>query len=439
MVGSLVPLAMFLSWEAVALSLLPTGLGAAVASGGVMEASLQLAGGAAAADPGAALSATALAVDGPAAIAVDPLEVMVRRTGPLVGRAVEAFSFLAVATSFIGTTLSLSGAHMQMFGCFGVHARLRAWTLLSLQPSTFPPARSPAETLRTEVPQLLREGSRLLRRSTGADASVSADLSEDELACLRAGGTCDGGNGCSVSYAAAPPNEAAGFSRKQERGVALLLTLCPPLALAAANPDNFLGALAFAGGYGMTLLYGLLPPLMAWQLRSKLRSRQRPAAAAHAASAPPAEAAVGRVQEQWLAQSAQQDEAPHEAPPRQPWWRQQHEEMVPGGAPVLAGLFVAAVAVIEQRFVIDAGLDSGASATEAADLAQVRWRRGDAAGAVCCVTRGLPPAWLAAPSAEPLRPCHCPPPQGLLQAVLHNPSQVPEAVLALLQGVALPL
>lgn len=36
-------------------------------------------------------------------------QVFVRRAPPLIGRLVETFSFLAVGTSFIGTTLSLSG------------------------------------------------------------------------------------------------------------------------------------------------------------------------------------------------------------------------------------------------------------------------------------------------------------------------------------------
>lgn len=35
-----------------------------------------------------------------------------RRAPPLVGRLVETFSFLAVGTSFIGTTLSLSGVRL---------------------------------------------------------------------------------------------------------------------------------------------------------------------------------------------------------------------------------------------------------------------------------------------------------------------------------------
>jgi hypothetical protein len=142
--GSLVPLSMFLSWEAVALSLLPPGLsdaGSAAAAGSVLQASLQLAAGASASSalavtsavggPAAAAAAAAAGAlggaaeaaasaaaampvatlaDAPAALAIDPLEVFVRRSSPLIGSVVEGFSFLAVMTSFVGTTLSLSGA-----------------------------------------------------------------------------------------------------------------------------------------------------------------------------------------------------------------------------------------------------------------------------------------------------------------------------------------
>lgn len=74
----------------------------------MLEASLHLAaGGAAPHDAPVLVSALA---DGAGALPLDPLEVFVRRSGPVVGRLVEAFSFLAVGTSFIGTALSLSGA-----------------------------------------------------------------------------------------------------------------------------------------------------------------------------------------------------------------------------------------------------------------------------------------------------------------------------------------
>lgn len=64
--GSLLPLGMFLAWEAVALGLLPAGLAAPAA---VMEASLQLGSG------GGAGGAATFVADTARAIAVDPLEV----------------------------------------------------------------------------------------------------------------------------------------------------------------------------------------------------------------------------------------------------------------------------------------------------------------------------------------------------------------------------
>lgn len=72
MLGSLVPLGMFLSWEAVALSLLPPALADGSAAASVMEAALQLAPGGA----GAPLAVdAAVSLDAAAALAVDPLEV----------------------------------------------------------------------------------------------------------------------------------------------------------------------------------------------------------------------------------------------------------------------------------------------------------------------------------------------------------------------------
>jgi len=136
---------MFLSWNSVALSLLPAGLGDAAGPGtaAVLQASLQLAAEGAASAGGSlgsmasgagavvvpALNTAAVGADvavnavntgvtaaadvavaaHPHSMALDPLEVFVRQSGPLTGSVVEGFSFLAVATSFIGTTLSLSG------------------------------------------------------------------------------------------------------------------------------------------------------------------------------------------------------------------------------------------------------------------------------------------------------------------------------------------
>ncbi|MCO5558281.1 hypothetical protein L7F22_011860 [Adiantum nelumboides] len=45
-----------------------------------------------------------------------------------------------------------------------------------------------------------------------------------------------------------------------------ILILAPPLAASSIVSDAFLSATDIAGGYGMTTLYGLFPPMMAWSL-----------------------------------------------------------------------------------------------------------------------------------------------------------------------------
>lgn len=266
------------------------------------------------------------------------------------------------------------------------------------------------------MPPLLQEVSKQLKRFTGVEASMlSGDASDDEVACLRTGFGHSEGAGCSTTWAPdalgptcslddAPSAAGSSSGAAAEGGlpldghaVALLLTLCPPLALAASNPDNFLGALEvrggfgvagrrfshapcgccpnllatpaafathgtecclalpatclpqFAGAYFMTLLFGILPPVMAWQLRRKAQSRreQQP---------PPLRAAPA------------QQEAAGTA---QPWW-QQHADMVPGGPPLLAGLFSAALAIQLSKLAADAGLIG-----EGGGFVQVRGNRGE--------------------------------------------------------------
>lgn len=53
-----------------------------------------------------------------------------------------------------------------------------------------------------------------------------------------------------------------------DRDIALALTLLPPLAFTSGDPAVFLSVLSIAGGYGMTFLYGILPPLMAASARA---------------------------------------------------------------------------------------------------------------------------------------------------------------------------
>ena len=140
--------------------------------------------------------------------------------------------------------------------------------------------------------------------------------------------------------------------------------------------------LQFAGAYGMTTLYGLLPPVMAWQLRQKMRAR-----------APEQQQQQQQAQQQ-QAQPAAAQPAAAQRHQRQPRWRQQpHEEMVPGGAPVLAGMFSAAVVIGASRLAADVGLTSGGGPDT--------------------------PVGMAA---------------SLVEAALRNPGALPQAMLALVQG-----
>jgi len=59
------------------------------------------------------------------------------------------------------------------------------------------------------------------------------------------------------------------------RAAAFALVLGPPLAASLANPGSFFGVLNAVGGYGMTALYGVLPPLMAWKLREKQQEKEK--------------------------------------------------------------------------------------------------------------------------------------------------------------------
>lgn len=166
-VGSVVPLLMFISWEAVALSI----------SGDSTETSGNL------------------------------VSMLMQTSGnPIIAYVVQSFSFVAVGTSFLGTTMGVS------------------------------------ETIRAEM-------SSFSRRIT--NKILSSQEFEEML-------TAEG-----------DANDAVG------RGVALTLTLVPPLLFNSGDPSVFLSVLSFAGGYGMTFLYGVLPPLMAASLRKKKTNSNR--------------------------------------------------------------------------------------------------------------------------------------------------------------------
>eukprot|EP00210_Caulerpa_lentillifera_P002500 g2397.t1 len=57
-----------------------------------------------------------------------------------------------------------------------------------------------------------------------------------------------------------------------EKLLAMCFALGPPSLAAFSSPGLFFAATRIAGGYGMTLLYGVLPPIMAWYNRQPLES-----------------------------------------------------------------------------------------------------------------------------------------------------------------------
>jgi amino acid permease len=288
--GSLIPLVMFLSWEAVSLSLLPPNI-AVVADNGigiggkkndvgaavirVVQASLTnnnsnqmvfasdgsssniqtippSAPNLTKIDPNAAPEViSSSSSSSPAStsstpppppptttkqkpMVVDPLEILVARCGPQVGLLVKSFSFLAVMTSFLGTVISTK------------------------------------ETLRSEVPGLLRQDG-LLDGLLGTLSSSSSSSSS-----LCSSNEDDRGRSSSSSNSSATNGAITTNSTNSSSDLLpLALTLGPPLVFTTFNPDSFIGTLSAAGGYGMTFMYGILPPMMVWSLRRRLNSMKK--------------------------------------------------------------------------------------------------------------------------------------------------------------------
>jgi tyrosine-specific transport protein len=313
--GSLVPLFMFLSWEAVALSLVPGGglvLGGTVT--GTDFASAAVAVQEVALTTGAAVVSTATTAVGAAAatikpLTVDPLQVFVHRSGPGVGLAVECFSFLAVITSFMGTVYGLS------------------------------------ETLRSEVPLMIQN----LGTFIGSDAIASYDTSGS----TKNKKTTNTANAVEVDDNDGTLQQQQGFLSDPSRVLALALTLGPPLAFTAENPGAFLAVLSIAGGYGMTALYGVMPPVMAWKLREQ-----------HLLMSEPVDENInqGTLQSSSSSNSSIKNSnnikvynnKNTSSAPTTPSSTSQYTAMMPGGLPALAGVFAAAVGVGLSRVAADA-------------------------------------------------------------------------------------
>lgn len=161
-----------------------------------------------------AFEAVTLGLVGPA-VAGDPVDVLIATGGPFAGVALATFSLTALATSAIGTTLSLSSFFSTKFH---------------------------THTTLADVP---------LPRLPAADAPAGADAAEPPPPAVAGGGSGNAGE-----YSLDTPQLAA-----------VLLTLLPPTVVSLSNSDIFMTATHLAGAYGMTALYGLLPPALAWAAR----------------------------------------------------------------------------------------------------------------------------------------------------------------------------
>lgn len=273
---------------------------------------------------------------------VDPLATLISSGGGAVGAAVGAFSLLAIVTSCLGTALGLSSTLMAEIkglvdtaGAKGEEkvkeaaaaaaaAKAAALTSSSSSSSTF--ASNP----------LLRALSTTLASFSDDDSSSEEEEEEEEKAEL-----------------------AAATSTAAIRVAAFALVLGPPLAASLANPGSFFGVLNAVGGYGMTALYGVLPPLMAWKLREQQEKEEEGEVdGAASEEAPPK-------QQKQLAPVLSSSSPPSPFSP----------PLLPGGRAALTALTTASVAVEVGRLADDlegwkrAAGEGAAAATGAAGAA----------------------------------------------------------------------
>lgn len=141
---------------------------------------------------------------------VDPLQML--RTQPGASAWVDLFSASAIVTSFFGFVIGLISFFKDA---------APSYASASLTP----------------------DGRGSKSSSSSKEKQGSAGLAKAEAAAISEG-------------AATPP-------------LYFLLALAPPAAIAVLQPSIFLSALEFAGAYGITLLFGLLPVVMAGLLRRR--------------------------------------------------------------------------------------------------------------------------------------------------------------------------
>ena len=247
---------------------------------------------------------------------VDPLETLISSGGGAVGAAIGAFSLLAIVTSCLGTALGLSSTlTAEIKGLVAAAGERREGEVVKVKEAAAAAAaaKAAAKSSSSSSNPILRALSTTLA-SFSEDDSSSEEEEEEEKE----------GELASLSTAA---------TTTAVRVAAFALVLGPPLAASLANPGSFFGVLNAVGGYGMTALYGVLPPLMAWKLREQQEKEGEREGGVETAAAT---AKAPKQQQQELVP------APSFSPP-----------LLPGGRAALTALTTASVAVEVGRLADD--------------------------------------------------------------------------------------
>ncbi|CAI5491041.1 unnamed protein product [Closterium sp. Naga37s-1] len=251
-IGSAAPLTMFLVWDAIALSISPSSLTSAAAAAAAAPAGAFSLSSLSSAVSSLSSSLSHLASSLPSSLSTalstpslapsltpslphslstpfqDPLNLLLLQGSPLQSSVVLAFSFLAVATSFLGTSLALAEFFMEQLGLISAGDKKRDEEQLGLI--------SVGDKRRNEEQHGLID--------LKSQRNQAQKQQETAVTAVDIVGT------------------GLGFVRSHGREVGFLLALCPPLLVALANPGAFVAASKAAGAYGMTVLYGIMPPLM---------------------------------------------------------------------------------------------------------------------------------------------------------------------------------
>lgn len=220
--GSLLPLAMFLVWEAVVLGSM---------------------------GPAAATTAAA-------AVAGDPLAAL-QASSPVARPLVDSFSLLAIVTSFIGFCLGLTDF---------------------LEDILSPRTQQPPPSLSQPGPPPATSASSGSSRSTGGTGGSGRQ--SGNIVSSSTGSSSEvaeeGRAGVGDMEVWQPGSWRLALATVPMRQLTYALTVLPPLLMACTSPSLFYAALDVAGTYGVMTLFGLLPAAMAWSQRLP-RSQSRPA------------------------------------------------------------------------------------------------------------------------------------------------------------------